>query len=75
MRETIRKSSEGGLDLPVVSVDYMYLEYTYSRERKEETEKLAMEKGTRPILVVRDSRSSAVFARDVEEGFAGQDHE
>ena len=53
--------------MPLASVDYMYLEYTYSRERKEETEKLAMEKGMRPILVVHDSRSSAGFAHDVEK--------
>ena len=53
--------------MPVDSVDHMYLKYTYSRERREEMERLAMEKRMRPILVVHDSRSSVVFAHDVEK--------
>ena len=64
-RQKVKRSCDGGLDLPIVSMDYMYLEYTYSREKKEEEEKEALEKGMRPILVVPDSRSSAVFAHDV----------
>ena len=53
------------MDLPIVSMDYMYLEHTYSRLTKTEYEKEAIEKGMRPILVIHDSRSSAVFAHDV----------
>ena len=65
-RQKVRKSCDAGLDLPVVSMDYMYLEYTYSRETKSEEEKEAVEKGMRSILVVHDARSSAVFAHDVD---------
>ena len=64
-RQKVRRNGEDGMDLPVVSMDYMYLEYTYSREKKSEEEKEAVENGMRPILVVHDSRSSAVFAHDV----------
>ena len=64
-RQKVRKIGETGMDLPIVSMDYMYLEYTYSREKKSEQDKEAVEKGMRPILVVHDSRSSAVFAHDV----------
>ena len=35
-RQKVKRSCDGGLDLPIVSMDYMYLEYTYSREKKEE---------------------------------------
>ena len=65
MRKKIRRKDEEEDNLPVVSMDYMFLEYSYSREKRGETEKEAMEKGMRPILVVHDSRSSAVFAHDV----------
>ena len=35
----------------MVSMEFMFLEYTYSRVKKDEIEKEAMEKGMRPILV------------------------
>ena len=63
-RTGVRRAGEPGMDIPVISIDYMYMEVDYSRRKNEEEYSKDIE-GKSPILVLHDSVSSAIFAHDV----------
>ena len=67
-----REKGEDGLEIPIVSVDYMYMEIDYHLKHKGEEEYKGLVEGKTPVLVMHDSRSGAIFAHDVgSKGLVG----
>ena len=66
-----KKEIEALHEHPTISIDYMFMEADYRDKGKEHYERET--KGKRPILVVHDSKTSAMFAHDMKEKGASED--